>query len=172
MKENGSRLVGQCEISHPMQPTSLSIHVESEDDSLFSPIDDLDGTVRQPNNVLFDAAKKGEYEQLNSRISRMYSIIQLEHYPETITGIGLYYINAYGSEIHPSPNPDYLAHLAVKDVLVYSCGSLWTRYDLPINVSVHAQGSLSTQYHSLSCSTWRSKCYRTLSVSSCQGVLV
>lgn len=41
---------------------------------------------------------------------------------------GLYYINAYGNEIHPSPNPDYISHLAVKDVLVYSCGSLWTRY--------------------------------------------
>ena len=41
---------------------------------------------------------------------------------------GLYYINAYGSEIHPSPNPDYLYNIGLKDVLVYSCGSLWTRY--------------------------------------------
>ena len=40
---------------------------------------------------------------------------------------GLYYINAYGSEIHPSPNPEFLANIALKDVLVYSCGSLWTR---------------------------------------------
>jgi len=38
----------------------------------------------------------------------------------------LYYINAYGIEIHPSPNPDYLSSLASKDILVYSCGSLWT----------------------------------------------
>lgn len=40
---------------------------------------------------------------------------------------GLYYINAYGSEIHPSPNPDFLTNIALNDVLVYSCGSLWTR---------------------------------------------
>ena len=40
---------------------------------------------------------------------------------------GLYYINAYGSEIHPSPNPDFLTSMALNDVLVYSCGSLWTR---------------------------------------------
>lgn len=31
-------------------------------------------------------------------------------------------------EIHPTPNPDYLANLNEKEVLIYSCGSLWTRY--------------------------------------------
>jgi len=40
----------------------------------------------------------------------------------------LFYINAYGMEIHPTPNPDYLANLNEKEVLIYSCGSLWTRY--------------------------------------------
>jgi len=40
--------------------------------------------------------------------------------------LGLYYINAYGIEIHPSPNPNFLSSLASKAVLVYSCGSLWT----------------------------------------------
>ena len=30
-------------------------------------------------------------------------------------------------EIHPSPNPEFLSNLASKNVLVYSCGSLWTR---------------------------------------------
>lgn len=38
----------------------------------------------------------------------------------------LFYINAYGMEIHPTPNPDYLANLNEKEVLIYSCGSLWT----------------------------------------------
>jgi len=41
---------------------------------------------------------------------------------------GLFYINGYGMEVHPSPNPDYVANLVSKDVLVYSCGSLWTRW--------------------------------------------
>lgn len=40
---------------------------------------------------------------------------------------GLFYINAYGNEIHPSPNPDYISSLGSNDILVYSCGSLWTR---------------------------------------------
>ena len=38
----------------------------------------------------------------------------------------LFYINAYGNEIHPSPNPDYISTLSGRDVLIYSCGSLWT----------------------------------------------
>lgn len=53
---------------------------------------------------------------------------------------GLYYINAYGNEIHPSPNPDYLSHLSIKDVLVYSCGSLWTRYDKAAYVLIMTEG--------------------------------
>lgn len=40
--------------------------------------------------------------------------------------LGLYYINAYGHEAHPSRNPDYLSGLSSYDILVYSCGSLWT----------------------------------------------
>ncbi|KAI0344242.1 UPF0052-domain-containing protein [Trametopsis cervina] len=102
--EDGTRLVGQCEISHPIRRPSVN-------DDILSPVDDLDGTVGRPQNVLFEAAKKDDYDPLGARIS-----------PEA----GLYYINAYGSEIHPPPNPDYIAHLGVKDVLVYSCGSLWT----------------------------------------------
>ena len=45
---------------------------------------------------------------------------------------GLFYINAYGMEIHPTPNPDYLANLDEREVLIYSCGSLWTRYVVKI----------------------------------------
>lgn len=40
-------------------------------------------------------------------------------------------MNAYGHEIFPSPNPDYISGIAAKDVLVYSCGSLWTRCGAP-----------------------------------------
>lgn len=55
---------------------------------------------------------------------------------ETHKHSGLFYINAYGLEIHPSPNPDYLAGLASHDVLVYSCGSLWTRWEAIVNLDV------------------------------------
>ncbi|KAI0706212.1 UPF0052-domain-containing protein [Cytidiella melzeri] len=120
--EDGSRLVGQCEISHPIRRSpgvSISFDADADDDDddegnnsnnneLMTPIDDLDGTINRPQNIFFEATKKDDYDPLDCRITR------------------LYYINAYGTEIHPSPNPDYIAHLAVKDVLVYSCGSLWT----------------------------------------------
>ncbi|KAH0445397.1 hypothetical protein IEQ34_025515 [Dendrobium chrysotoxum] len=38
----------------------------------------------------------------------------------------LFYVNAYGNEVDPAPNPEYLASLHRCRMLVYSCGSLWT----------------------------------------------
>ncbi|WVQ83086.1 hypothetical protein IAT38_005224 [Cryptococcus sp. DSM 104549] len=38
----------------------------------------------------------------------------------------VFYINLYGQEIYPDPNPDYLEALTQRDILVYSCGSMWT----------------------------------------------
>ncbi|KAF9457476.1 UPF0052-domain-containing protein [Collybia nuda] len=104
--EDGRRLVGQCEISHPVsQEATPEITVSDP----FSPVDGMGEVITpQRQNVMFEPKSKGDYEQLGSRISR------------------LFYINAYGIEIHPSPNPEYLSSLASKDVLVYSCGSLWT----------------------------------------------
>ncbi|EJD04444.1 UPF0052-domain-containing protein [Fomitiporia mediterranea MF3/22] len=109
--ENGRCIVGQCNISHPAQ----------EDNSFFSltpsPIEDLGEVELGSNsipqrshtpNLVFSKESEGHEAHLESRIQR------------------LYYINAYGHEIHPSPNPDFLAQCATKDLLVYSCGSLWT----------------------------------------------
>ncbi|PPQ98887.1 hypothetical protein CVT24_003518 [Panaeolus cyanescens] len=105
--EDGERLVGQCEISHPMAPLD-AIASDDTEDSFMDGIGDP--PIQTPsNNVLFEAVSKGDYEPLRSRICR------------------LYYINGYGMEIQPSPNPDFLANIASRDVLVYSCGSLWTR---------------------------------------------
>ncbi|KAI0369914.1 UPF0052-domain-containing protein [Pilatotrama ljubarskyi] len=104
--ENGERLVGQCEISHPVrQAPRIDVSTESEPGS---PVDPLDGTLPRSRNVMFQSEGKHQYEPLGARITR------------------LFYINAYGNEIHPSPNPDYLTSLSRHDVLVYSCGSLWT----------------------------------------------
>ncbi|SJL05380.1 uncharacterized protein ARMOST_08747 [Armillaria ostoyae] len=101
--DNGERLVGQCEISHPVAPVAPSINFSEAD--LWSPEDGLE-TQRQ--NVMFEPQGKDSYEPLPSRISK------------------LFYINAYGMEIHPSPNPDYISSLSTHDILVFSCGSLWT----------------------------------------------
>lgn len=69
-QENGQRLVGQCEISHPVRSASIRITFDQEE--LLSPVDDLDGTVPKPSNVLFEAAGKDEYEPLDARISRKF----------------------------------------------------------------------------------------------------
>ncbi|KAF8746251.1 hypothetical protein AX14_000049 [Amanita brunnescens Koide BX004] len=104
--EDGERLVGQCEISHPVP--RLPVTVSSASDSVDA--DAMGGTLAQPQSIIFDSMSnlKNSQSVLPSPISR------------------LFYINAYGTEVHPSPNPDYIASLSTKDVLVYSCGSLWT----------------------------------------------
>ncbi|KAG7450766.1 UPF0052-domain-containing protein [Guyanagaster necrorhizus] len=101
--DNGERLVGQCEISHPVASVAPSINFTEADS--WSPEDGLE-TQRQ--NVMFEPQGKDSYKPLASRISK------------------LFYINAYGMEIHPSPNPDYISSLSSHNVLVFSCGSLWT----------------------------------------------
>ncbi|TFK76650.1 UPF0052-domain-containing protein [Pluteus cervinus] len=101
---NGERLVGQCEISHPVQqPTFIADPPEP-----WSPVDGIGEVILPVQNVKFESSNKDEYVPLRSPIQR------------------LFYINAYGIEIRPSPNPDFLHNLESKDVLVYSCGSLWT----------------------------------------------
>ncbi|KAI0029064.1 UPF0052-domain-containing protein [Vararia minispora EC-137] len=105
---DGQRLVGQCEISHPVQrgsalnPPGRGTHDAYED--AISP----DLPVSQSQNVDFTADAKEEYEHIGAPIHR------------------LLYINAYGHEIFPAPNPDYIANLSMNEVLIYSCGSLWT----------------------------------------------
>jgi len=71
-------------------------------------LDSMGELLVQKKNVLFDADEKEAAVGLPSPISR------------------IYYINAYGNEIHPCPNPDFLTNISVRRVLVYSCGSLWT----------------------------------------------
>ncbi|KIM47992.1 hypothetical protein M413DRAFT_439685 [Hebeloma cylindrosporum] len=106
--EDGERLVGQCEISHPMVSTDFSFRLGDEEETPMSPVDGLGEFISPPRNVMFESLSKRKHDPLPSRISR------------------LYYINGYGMEIHPFPNVDFLSNLASKDILVYSCGSLWT----------------------------------------------
>ena len=88
--------------------------------------DSMGQSLMQRKNVLFEADRKPSVEALPSPISsksfilRAVKFLIYEH-------SGIYYINAYGSEIHPYPNPDFLTNLSSRQVLVYSCGSLWTR---------------------------------------------
>jgi len=103
---NGVKIVGQCEISHPVRIAPVVSVVDggpSQDD-----LDSMGQLLIQKKNVLFETDGKEAAVGLPSPISRVY------------------YINAYGNEIHPYPNPDFLMNISLRQVLVYSCGSLWT----------------------------------------------
>lgn len=84
----------------------------------------------QRKNVLFDADEKEAAVGLPSPISSK-CFVHLLLLGRALSywrkRLGIYYINAYGNEIHPCPNPDFLTNISVRRVLVYSCGSLWTR---------------------------------------------
>ncbi len=86
----------------------------------------------QAQNVFFGADSKGLYERLCSPISRTGLRFNLgsssNGFEICLVSTGLYYINAYGHEIHPAPTPEYISALGTHQVLVYSCGSLWTRF--------------------------------------------
>ncbi|KAG8900986.1 hypothetical protein FRB99_005646 [Tulasnella sp. 403] len=113
--EDDTRIIGQCEISHPVaqqstpqfasgaaQAFTLDIDEDEEDEN-----NELNSPVEQ--NIFF--AKGGENEAeapLESPIRRVF------------------YMNPYGQEIFPPPNPEFLSELASRNTLVYSVGSLWT----------------------------------------------
>lgn len=123
---NKRMIVGQCEISHPVPSTKPSAlagtttpQSEQEPEANQGTGDDEDededgGGVADTSrlNAMFAKAPEGEasaaFTKLEARINRVF------------------YINAYGQEIFPSPNPDFIENLGKRKTLVYSCGSLWT----------------------------------------------
>jgi hypothetical protein len=60
-------------------------------------------------NVAFSSEDKTQVSELPARIARVF------------------YVDTLGQEIAPSTNRDYVTNLGTHEVLVYSCGSLWTR---------------------------------------------
>ncbi|CCO27855.1 putative protein YNL011C [Rhizoctonia solani AG-1 IB] len=129
---NKRTIVGQCEISHPVpgaKPSALAgtstpqNELESEgthedegdeDDEDEDEDDEHGGGAADTSrlNAMFSKSPEGEgsaaYAKLEARINRVF------------------YINAYGQEIFPSPNSDFIENLGKRKTLVYSCGSLWT----------------------------------------------
>ncbi|KAK8858603.1 hypothetical protein IAR55_002832 [Kwoniella newhampshirensis] len=144
---NSSTLVGQCAISHPTPPptpittspttpliapapqrthqvpslpSKLRNHFRRDSRTFDTPDMSLPPSVRGSpdlNGMAEEepwaggnlAYRKGEEETpLEARIERVF------------------YINLYGQEIYPEPNHEFLEALNQRDVLVYSCGSLWT----------------------------------------------
>ncbi|CAE6336123.1 unnamed protein product [Rhizoctonia solani] len=125
---NRRTIVGQCEISHPVPSTKPSAlagtstpqsepepeETQEDGDDDEDEDDEHGGGAADTSrlNAMFTKAPEGEgstlYAKLEARINRVF------------------YINAYGQEIFPSPNSDFLENLGKRRTLVYSCGSLWT----------------------------------------------
>ncbi|KAL9046514.1 MAG: hypothetical protein Q9214_000662 [Letrouitia sp. 1 TL-2023] len=115
--EDGTVIAGQNAISHPSAPTALPQSPitpshpinSSADHNVTENVEDatLPGslpTLRQPNLVF----SKMVEEPLPSRINR------------------IWYINPYGQEMEPRPNPKALDAVRSSDAVIYSIGSLYT----------------------------------------------
>ncbi|KAI9354923.1 hypothetical protein BD770DRAFT_324362 [Pilaira anomala] len=107
--EDGHTLRGQCEISHPGE--HLSNHKSMNPIDAFSKLalPNSPQLEHEPNvinsNLVFS---KSSEEKLSAAIAR------------------IYYMNEYGQEIYPLPNPKILDHLTHRTELIYSIGSLYT----------------------------------------------
>ncbi|KAF8679551.1 hypothetical protein RHS04_03994 [Rhizoctonia solani] len=118
---NKRTIVGQCEISHPVPSTKPSAlagastpqsELESEETPGEGEEDDDDdehgGGAADTSrlNAMFSKAPEGEgsaaYAKLEARINRVF------------------YINAYGQEIFPSPNSDFIENLGKRKTLMRS----------------------------------------------------
>uniref|UniRef100_V5ERN8 Uncharacterized protein n=2 Tax=Kalmanozyma brasiliensis (strain GHG001) TaxID=1365824 RepID=V5ERN8_KALBG len=88
-------------------PDSPAANSAAEDDPSKPPPNlSTKRTPEKTGNIIF--TKTDESSALPSRIAR------------------ILYVNAYRNEIHPAPNPSFLAALGRSRTLIYSCGSLWT----------------------------------------------
>ena len=111
--EDGTKITGQNAISHPSEPTALNDRTDEQPaiiaNSADTTIEDanLPGslpTLRQPNI----AFSKESEQPLPARIRR------------------IWYINPYGQEMRPNPNPKAVEALNAADAVIYSIGSLYT----------------------------------------------
>ncbi|KAG0007990.1 hypothetical protein BGZ80_003991 [Entomortierella chlamydospora] len=123
--KNGNTILGQCAISHPSSDKAMNTETKQNaskfisHDELTSPEyatllsssqqqEDSFSTLKLvENNIHFDKSPT-RASSLQSRITR------------------LYYINEYGQEIFPPPNPKLICSLTQMETLIYSIGSLYT----------------------------------------------
>jgi len=100
-------IVGQNQISHPSSELVPDRDARDDEDGSLPPgtLATLNGTVR---NVLI--SKSSGVDNLHGKIERAF------------------YVNPYGNEVHLFANPKVINALLRADVLIYSIGSLFTRY--------------------------------------------
>ncbi|WWC88702.1 uncharacterized protein L201_003615 [Kwoniella dendrophila CBS 6074] len=147
-------LVGQCNISHPTSPidasstsatnniestsattvkansTKLRNHFRRDSRTFDTPDTSLPASRRTSFGQITEgqegwSSAKGK-SNANSNGGNLGYRKGEEETPLESKIERVFYINLYGQEIYPEPNSDFLESIDQRDLLVYSCGSLWT----------------------------------------------
>ena len=120
--QDGTVISGQNAISHPSEPTALN------NDTLR--VEDLPATDSSTNagrSAPFeDATLPGAIPTLSQKTNISFSKDSSEEQPLPSPISRIWYINPYGQEMHPTPNPKVLDAVTTADAVIYSIGSLYT----------------------------------------------
>ncbi|KAG0206321.1 hypothetical protein BGX28_002222 [Mortierella sp. GBA30] len=128
--KNGNTILGQCAISHPSLAASgdsfSTGHVQL---SAASASTTPDGSKTPDLATMLSSSQ--HQEDSFSTLKLIQNNIHFDKSPSHTSSLQsriskLYYINEYGQEIFPPPNPKLLCSLAEMETLIYSIGSLYT----------------------------------------------
>jgi 2-phospho-L-lactate transferase/gluconeogenesis factor (CofD/UPF0052 family) len=127
--EDGTVITGQNSISHPSAPSApapTNGTGDGEDDELMSPKTIHARTLSKElteHDHIEDANLPGSLPTLR----KQYITFAKDHTADLPSRISrIWYINPYGHEIRPSPNPAVLSSLSSASAVIYSIGSLYT----------------------------------------------
>ncbi|KAL9125862.1 MAG: hypothetical protein Q9217_004994 [Psora testacea] len=115
---DGSVIMGQNAISHPSEPTALNQTIEE-----ICEHQNVSSLSNGGNTIIEDANLPGSLPTLR-RPNIAFSKASEEPLPVRIDRI--WYINPYGQEMRPAPNPKVLGAINDADAIIYSIGSLYT----------------------------------------------
>ncbi|KAL9603049.1 MAG: hypothetical protein Q9219_001413 [cf. Caloplaca sp. 3 TL-2023] len=125
--EDGTVITGQNAISHPSAPTALPGSSSSSSSSSSSGEEkekEEEEESHAPTYPLEDATLPGSIPSLRPSFLTAQKSHPEPPLPAPIRRI--WYINPYGQEMHPSPNPNAVAAVRAADAVIYSIGSLYT----------------------------------------------
>ncbi|KAI8082096.1 hypothetical protein BDF21DRAFT_337942 [Thamnidium elegans] len=128
---DGETLVGQCEISHPSPIKQQKKNgIVTPRKKRTNPIDAF-SCLEDPFNALTMTSSINQHHTtqfIDHDNNENANLFFSKHVEEKLTSPidRIYYINEYGQEIYPVPNPKVVSQLSFKQTLVYSIGSLYT----------------------------------------------
>ncbi|KAL8710033.1 MAG: hypothetical protein Q9220_005304 [cf. Caloplaca sp. 1 TL-2023] len=140
--EDGTVITGQNAISHPSAPTALAasptaVNLEEQEPPYPSlsrrpePPTDTNGNriiLSQSTSIypLEDATLPGSLPTLSTSSLTFSKSSANTHQPLPSRIQRIWYINPYGQEMHPAPNPKAISAIRASDAVIYSIGSLYT----------------------------------------------